>query len=176
MPGGVRTKHGKPLNLVFVTATGSPDADQQIELIRANWKALGVTIDVRRYPSPLLFAPYAGGGIVYGGKWDVIIFQWGGDVIGDLSILYSCSAFPPAGQNDPRWCNRAASDAMEKFKREYDERKRQPYAAIVQRAIARDVPVTTLWVNEDVYAYNSDLTGFHPNQVSQFDDFMKVDI
>jgi ABC-type transport system substrate-binding protein len=65
---------------------------------------------------------------------------------------------------------------MEKFKREYDERKRQPYADLVQNAIAREVPTSVLWVNEDVYAYNSDLTGFHPNQVSQFDDFVNVDI
>jgi peptide/nickel transport system substrate-binding protein len=175
-PGGVRSKNGKPLNFVFATSTGSPDADQQIELIRANWKQVGVTIDVRRYPSPLLFAPYASGGIVYGGKWDVIIFQWGGDAIGDLSILYACDAAPPKGQNDMRWCDRDASAAMEKFKREYDERKRQPYADLVQNAIAREVPTSVLWVNEDVYAYNSDLTGFHPNQVSQFDDFVNVDI
>ena len=65
---------------------------------------------------------------------------------------------------------------MEAFKHEYDEQKRQRYADIVQNEIASDVPVTVLWVNEDVYAYNSDLKGFHPNQVSQFDDFMNVDI
>ncbi len=175
-PNGVRTKGGKPLNLVFATSTGSPDADQQIELMRAGWKQVGVTIDVRRYPSTLLFAPYASGGVVLNGKWDMIIFQWGGDTIGDLSILYGCDAFPPAGQNDPRWCDRRASDAMAKFKLEYDERKRQPYADIVQSEIAREAPIVTLWLNEDVYAYNSDLTGFHPNQVSPFDDFMNVDI
>jgi peptide/nickel transport system substrate-binding protein len=175
-PNGVRAKNGKPLSFVFATSTGSPDADQQIELMRANWKQIGATIDVRRYPSPLLFAPYANGGIVYGGKWDMIVFQWGGDAIGDLSILYSCASVPPAGQNDPRWCDPRASAAMEKFKHEYDERKRQPYADIVQSEIAREVPVIVLWVNEDVYAYNSDLRGLEPNQVSPFDDFMNVDI
>ncbi len=50
-PSGVRTKNGKPLNFVFATSTGSPDADQQIELIRANWKQLGV--DDRRAALPL---------------------------------------------------------------------------------------------------------------------------
>jgi hypothetical protein len=29
---------------------------------------------------------------------------------------------------------------------------------------------------EDIFAYNSDLKGFDPNQVSAFDDFMNVDI
>jgi hypothetical protein len=46
----------------------------------------------------------------------------------------------------------------------------------MQAGIARDVPIVVLNISEDIYAYNSDLTGFHPNQVSQFDDFMNVDI
>ncbi len=175
-PDGVRVKNGKRLNLVFATASGSPDADQQIELIRSTWKQIGVTIDVHHYQSALLFQPYASGGIVYRGNWDVIIFQWGGDPIGDLSFLYACDQIPPNGQNDPRYCNHAVTTAMYKFLALYDEKQRQPYANFVQSQITKDVPVTTLWINEDVYAYNSDLTGFHPNQLSQFDDFMNVDI
>jgi hypothetical protein len=69
--------------LNFATAAGTPDTDSAIELIRANWKKLGVGLTVHHYPSPLLFAPYAQNGIVYGGKWDVVTFSWGGDPIGD---------------------------------------------------------------------------------------------
>jgi hypothetical protein len=29
---------------------------------------------------------------------------------------------------------------------------------------------------EDVYAFNDDLQGFHPNQVSLFDDLVNADI
>jgi len=115
-----------------------------IELIRVNWQKIGVGITVRHYPSPLMFAPYANNGIVYSGKWDVISFGWGGDPIGDLSNLYSCDRIPPKGQNDPRYCDRAVTNAMNAFKLEYDEKARQKYSNIMQAGIARDVPIVVL--------------------------------
>ncbi|MEO7040431.1 MAG: peptide ABC transporter substrate-binding protein [Candidatus Elarobacter sp.] len=175
-PGGIRVKNGHPLNLTFATSVGTPDTDSMIELIRANWQKIGVGLNVRRYPSPTFFATYQDNGIVYGGKWDVITFQWGGDPIGDVSNLYACDQMPPHGQNDPRYCNPAVTAAMAKFKLEYDETKRQKYANIIQAGIAKDVPIVVIDIPEDIYAHNSDLKGFHPNQLSAFDDFMNVDI
>ncbi|HEY0395889.1 MAG TPA: peptide ABC transporter substrate-binding protein [Candidatus Elarobacter sp.] len=175
-PDGVRAKNGHAMSFVFATSTGTPDADSMIELIRANWKKLGVTFTVRRYPSPMMFAPFADNGVIYGGKWDFVVFGWGGDPIGDLSLLYSCNTIPPKGQNDPRYCNRAVTDAMEKFKTEYDPQKRQPYADAVQSGIAKDAPIVVTSIQEDIYAYNADLRGFTPNQLTPFDDFLNVDI
>jgi peptide/nickel transport system substrate-binding protein len=173
---GVRAKGGRKLNLVFATSSETPDTDTQIELMRANWKKIGVTIDERHYPSTLLFAPLAQGGIVLSGKWDMVIFQWGGDAIGDLTNLYACYQIPPQGQNDPRYCNKDVDAAMRTFETLYSPKARQPYADIIQQHIASDVPTVIMQIAEDVYAYNSDLKNFHPNQVSQFDDFMNVDI
>jgi hypothetical protein len=65
---------------------------------------------------------------------------------------------------------------MNAFKTQYDERKRQPDANFIQRQFAADAPIIVLWFNEDLFAYNTDLRGFHPNQISAFDDFMNVDI
>jgi len=175
-PNGLRTKNGKTMTFTFATTTGTPDADQGIELMRANWQKLGVAISVRHYPAPLMFAPYASGGIVYGGKWDMITFAWGGDPIGDLSNVYSCEQIPPKGQNDPRYCDRKVTDAMNRFKLLYDSKQRQPYSNIVQQGIASDAPIAVLDIREDTYARNTDLTGFHPNQVSPFDDSMNIDI
>ena len=175
-PNGIRAKGGHQMNFNFATSTGTPDADQSIELMRANWQKIGIAITVRHYPAPLFFAPYAAGGIVYGGKWDMIQFGWGGDPIGDLSNLYSCDQIPPKGQNDPRYCDPPVSKAMDEFKLIYDEKKRQKYANIVQAGIAKDVPIVVTSIQEDIYAHNSDLKNFNPNQVSPFDDFMNVDI
>ncbi|MFN2459810.1 MAG: peptide ABC transporter substrate-binding protein [Candidatus Velthaea sp.] len=175
-PDGIRAKDGRRLSFTWATSTGAPDTDQIIELIRANWKPLGVEVQVKHFPTPLFFAPMQSGGIVYGDKWDFITFAWGGDVIADLSNLYECKQAPPNGQNDPRYCNPKVDEAMEKFKLEYDAAKRQQYSDFIQEQIAKDAPVIVLDVREDIYAFNSDLKGFAPNQVSQFDDFMNVDI
>ncbi|HTW85323.1 MAG TPA: peptide ABC transporter substrate-binding protein [Candidatus Sulfotelmatobacter sp.] len=173
---GVRTKGGKRLVLDFATSAGTPDTDSMIELIRADWRKIGVAINVQHYPSSLMFAPMAEGGIVLKGKWDIIVFQWGGDTIGDLSNLYECNQIPPNGQNVVRYCNAQVDAAMEAFKGIYDPKARQKYADIVQEHIANDVPTVIMWIGEDIYGYNSDLKNFHPNQVSPFDDMMNVDI
>jgi peptide/nickel transport system substrate-binding protein len=175
-PDGIRAKGGHVMNYVFASTTGTPDADSRIELIRQNWNKLGVAFTVRRYPSPRFFAPYADNGIMLTGNWDFVYFAWGGDPIGDLSILYSCKSFPPKGQNAAHYCDPAVTDAMEKFKQEYDPAKRQPYVNAVQMGIAKDAPIIVTAIAEDIYAFNSDLHGFNPNQLTPFDDFMNVDI
>ena len=147
-----------------------------IELIRGNWKQIGVSLDVRHYLSSLLFNTYQSGGIIFAGKFDVVSFAWGLDPIGDLSILYSCDQVPPKGQNDAHWCNRAASDAMDKATQLYTFNERQPYEDQVVRDLVADVPIIVMKANEDIYIYNKDLKNFSPNQVSQFDDMMNVDI
>lgn len=173
---GIRQKNGVKLELDYATSTGSQDVDQQLELIRSWWKQIGVDFSVHHYLSALLFAPYQDNGIIYSGKFDVVNFAWALDPIGDLSILYSCAQIPPAGQDDTHWCNRKADAAMQKFSVTYDEKARQPYENVAVAELIKDVPTIVTNVREDLYVFNKDLKNFRPNQVSQFDDFMNVDI
>ena len=105
---GIRAKNGVRLDLNVATRAGTPDTDEQIELMRDDWKQIGVGLTVQHYPPALMFAPAQQGGIVYGDKWDVITFAWAADPLGDYSAIYGCNAFPPAGQNNVRWCNQTA--------------------------------------------------------------------
>ena len=173
---GIRAKNGVRLLLNFATGSGTPDTDERIELIRSWWKQTGVDLSVRHYPPALMFAPLPQGGIVYSNKWDVIIFAWVNDAIGDYSPIYDCRAFPPNGQNDVRWCNPRAQAAMMSLYGHYEQPARNQDVATVQREFVRDVPVIVTAMAEDVYAYNSDLKNFHPNDVSPFDNMMDVDI
>jgi peptide/nickel transport system substrate-binding protein len=175
-PDGIRSKNGVKLLLNFATSAGTPDTDQRIELIRSWWKQIGVDINVRHYPAALMFAPPAEGGIVYSNKWDVIIFAWVNDAIGDYSAIYDCHAFPPNGQNDVRWCNPRTQAAMMALYGHYDQAQRNGDVAIVQREFVHDVPSIVTSIAEDIYAYNSDLKNFHPNDVTPFDNMMNVDI
>lgn len=175
-PDGIRTKNGARLALTFATNTGSPDTDERIELIRAWWKELGVDITVRHYPAALMFAPLQQGGIVYSKKWDVIIFAWVNDAIGDYTPIYDCKAFPPNGQNDIRWCNPRAQAAMTALYGHYEQAARNKDVLTVQTELVKDVPTIVTAIAEDIYAYNKDLKNFHPNAVTPFDNMMDVDI
>jgi hypothetical protein len=46
----------------------------------------------------------------------------------------------------------------------------------VQEQLVADTPTYVLNINEDLFAMNSDLSGFRPNAVSSFDDMLNVDI
>lgn len=173
-PDGIRVKNGQKLSLTFSSYTGAPDTDQRIELMRSTWKDVGIQINLHKYAVNVFFQNP--NGIIYGGKFDITIFSWGADASGDLSNLYSCKQATPNGQNIMHYCNERADVAMEKAKLTYDEKVRQQYVDVVQEQVVKDVPTVVLYVLKDGYAYNRDLTGFRPNQVSGFDDMMNVDI
>jgi peptide/nickel transport system substrate-binding protein len=173
---GIRVKNGQRLSIEFVSNTGSPDTDTQIELIRAWWKEAGAELDRKNYDPTLMFAPPESGGIVNSSKFDVIIFAWYLGSTGDLTNIYGCESFSPHGQNVIHWCNKRAQAAMDAVLRTYDFDARKKYVDIVQEELDKDVPTYVLNVTEDIFAYNSDLKNFHPTSLTPFDDFMNVDI
>jgi peptide/nickel transport system substrate-binding protein len=175
-PDGIRAKNGVRLDLQLATSAGTQDTDNQITLIQQWWKQIGVSLDVRRYETPQLFAPVQDGGIIYGGKWDIVLFAWGDDPIGDYSFIYACDEIPPNGQNDPRWCNHTANAAMHALYSHYDQAQRNADDAILFAQLAHDLPMIVTSSREDIYVFNKDLKNFHPNAVTPFDDFMNVDI
>ena len=175
-PDGIRAKDGLRLSLELVSNSGSPDTDTRIEIIRQSWKKIGVEFVRKNVDPTLLFAPYSQGGIIQTGKFDVVFFAWFNDASGSMAGIYSCALIPPNGQNDLHWCNPVADAAMTDFKLTYDFARQKRDDDVVQEELVRDAPTLVMAVQEDLYPYNTDLKGFHPNQVSMFDDMMNVDI
>jgi peptide/nickel transport system substrate-binding protein len=175
-PDGIRVKNGQRLAFSFVLNSGAGDIDQQVELIRSTWLQAGAQINVLHYPAATFFAPYQQGGIIYAGKFDVITFAWQLTPDGDMSNVNECTQMPPNGQNVMRYCNRKTDALLQQAKAAYDDEQRRPILAAIQKQIIADVPFIVLWIREDVYTYNSDLTGWHPNSTTPFDDMLGVDI
>ena len=123
-----------------------------------------------------MFAPSKEGGVVYGDKWDVIFFAWQNEAIGDMMPIYGCHSFPPAGQNNLRWCNQRAQAAMDALFGHFEQSQRNGDVLAIQQEFVKDVPSIVTYIRQDAYLYNSDLKGYHPNNVSQFDNMMNVDI
>ena len=175
-PGGVREKNGMKLDFTFVLPIGTQNVEDIVELMRVNWKKIGVAITIKKYSAPQLFAPYADGGIIYNGKFDLILFNWVDDPIGDFSFVYACNQIPPLGQNDLHWCNPKADAAIHALYTHYDQAQRNADDRILFEELAQDRPQVTLQGVEEGYIYNKDLKGFDPNGVSPFDGMMNVDI
>ncbi|MDQ6929496.1 MAG: peptide ABC transporter substrate-binding protein [Candidatus Eremiobacteraeota bacterium] len=173
---GIRVKNGERLSLSFPFYTGSPEVDREVELMRSMLKAAGIDIQTRKSSAALFFAQYQDNGINARGNWDITTYKWGGTPEADLSALYACNRFPPAGQNYIHYCNKQVSAWMDQFKATYDDAIHRDLDAKIVKQIAADVPTIVLYVLQDGFTYNKQLKGYSPNQVSPFDDMMNVDI
>jgi peptide/nickel transport system substrate-binding protein len=139
---GVRAKNGQRLAFNYALTTGQPDADQEVELIRTTWQQIGAQINVQHYPSALMFAPRSDGGIIYSGKFDMVLFSWQLAPDGDLSGLFGCDFMPPKGQNVLHYCDRKNEAQFAKAKATYDVDGRKPEVAAIQKNIIDDIPKT----------------------------------
>jgi peptide/nickel transport system substrate-binding protein len=173
---GVRAKNGERLAFTFVSLTGTPDTDATLEMIRQTWAQIGVQFEVRRYLSTMLFAPASAGGLILNGKFDLVMFGWTVSPLGDLSNLFACESSAPRGMNDLHYCDPQVDAALKRFDASYDEATRQAASRFIQERLARDVPTIVTTAREDLFAFNDDLHGFHPNQVTPFDDLVDADI
>ena len=173
---GIRSNRGVRLTIVLASNTGSPDTDRRIELIRQGWQQIGVALVRKNVAPALLFAPFADGGIIFTGKFDAVFFAWYPTASLSPADAYSCRAIPPSGQNDTHWCDREAQRAIEGFLTTYDVKKQRKDSFIVQQRLLADVPTVISSIQEDLFVTSSMLKGFHPNQVTFFDDMMSADM
>jgi hypothetical protein len=58
----------------------------------------------------------------------------------------------------------------------YDQDQRNQDVAVVEEQLQVDVPTIVTTGREDIFVHNTDLKNFHPGSVTQFDEFMNVDI
>ncbi|MBV8491281.1 MAG: peptide ABC transporter substrate-binding protein [Candidatus Eremiobacteraeota bacterium] len=171
---GIRVKNGQRLSLEFPYYTGSAIADATVELLRTELKAVGVEIQTRQFaPQTYFLQP---NGIIYGGKFDITLYLWQSDPIGEMSNLWECNQFPPNGQNMPRFCDPKLDALLEQFKNTYDPEQHRKILLQEAQIIAANTPTIVLYVLDQAMTYNRNLTGFHPGAWTAFDQMMDVDI
>ncbi len=173
---GVRAKDGKRLSIALVSSTGTPDADTQIELIRGWWQDIGVELNVQRFESTMLFGPYAAGGILARGKFDVMLL--GRYIPGpfDITSVFGCHDFPPAGENYTRYCNPALDAVAAQYDRTYDDTTRATLLSKALHIVDDDAIIIVTTGREDLFALNNAVHNFTPNSATPFDDMLRVDV
>jgi peptide/nickel transport system substrate-binding protein len=174
-PHGIRGKNGRSLSLVLALRTG---ASQKLlgEILRKDLLAVGIALQVRHYPPPLLFASYGDNGVVMRGNWDMASFAWDSDTNGSLENAFACARVPPAGQNITRYCNRTLDVLLWRYTMTYDEPERRRLLEIVERKLVSDVPFVTLYAWKVGYTASPRLEGYQPSAMAPFGDPMQLDL
>ncbi|HEY1655433.1 MAG TPA: peptide ABC transporter substrate-binding protein [Candidatus Tumulicola sp.] len=175
-PDGIRVKNGQRLSLQFPYYTGSASADNAVELIREWLRDVGIDIQTRKFAPAVFFGPYQQNGIVYGGKWDMTYFSWQALPSADISNNWECNQIPPNGQNVSHYCNKELDKLLEEVKATYDPAKQKKLLDRELHIIADNVPTIVTGVAQVGYAHSPNLTGYHPNAWTPFDNMLNVDI
>jgi peptide/nickel transport system substrate-binding protein len=168
-PDGIRSKNGVRLELLATGLAGDVSSRAIFSLLAQQWKAVGVDLSIKNYPSSLLMAAMQVGGIIQSGKYDVSLFSWLNGVDPDDSAFTTCDQWPPQGQNNFRFCDPRV-DAQERVAlTNYDRPTRKAAYDRIQSLLAEDEPFIVVWFNRRVTVYNTDLKNDKPaHAVTQF--------
>lgn len=159
---GIRVKAGKRLSFAISTPSGFRDGLQFEGLFQQWMRDAGIDVEIKNYPSNLLYATYGGGGILAAGKYDTAFVDWYNGVDPDDSIQWECAYVPPAGQNFARWCDRAYDAAEAVALTTYDQAARKRAYAVAQVRLAQGLPADFLYFIGRTDLVSDRLTGYRP--------------
>ena len=152
--------------LAFATLAGNATDRALVVQVQEALRPLGIDIDVRSAAGPLYFASAANGGILYGGKFDLVTSSWIAGTDPDNSASYSCDAFPPKGNNLTRYCSPEMDAAQKVALSSYDRAVRKPAYAKIESLILRDVTNVFISSAGTNQAVSVDFKNFEPNPVT----------
>jgi peptide/nickel transport system substrate-binding protein len=158
-PDGIRVKNGERLAFNLSTQSESFTGKANETVIQSEWRAAGVDVSIKNYPTAQFF-DNTQIGILQGGHYDAAIFAWSGAADPDDSAIYSAHNFPPRGQNALFWNDPAVTKAMDDELSTVDRTRRREDFVVEQQHFASDVPSIVLGYRREPEIVNSDLKGY----------------
>lgn len=168
-PDGLRRRHGQVLRLQMVGFSGSSTTALAEHWIKAEWREVGVDVNIQNFSSDKLYASQADGGIEQLGQFDVAFEEWANGVDPDESQLFLCNLRPPAGWNIYHYCDPDLDAAENAALSDYHQSLRKRDYERVQQLLAEDLPIFVIWFYQRQDVVNIDLKNYRPAQaVSPF--------
>ena len=166
-PGGIRTKGGKPLSFVLEFERGQPTFRTVGVQIQSELHAVGIDLQIAQFDPTMLYATEAAGGILTGGRFDLVLYPWIAGADPDDSQQWTCAYVPPNGNNVTRFCSKAMDSAERQALTHFDRSTRKAAYARTQTLLAQNVPATFLYYLKRLYVINPRFKNFSPNGVSE---------
>jgi peptide/nickel transport system substrate-binding protein len=120
----------------------------------------GLDLEIVPYAPQQFLAPLSERGPIESGRYQLALVPILTGADPETSWLLACNQIPPEGFNITRYCNPAVDRALRDALGTFDQARRNRDYAIVQAAIARDVPLVMLWQTREVEALPARLHGF----------------
>lgn len=167
-PDGVRTRGGKRLQIQLVTQADHEDLAIEVNEAAQELKAVGIASIERLYIDQVYYA--FPNGVLSGGKFDVTFSHFGvGDPPFGVESYLGCTDGKPTTYNFTRMCLAGAAPAMQDALASYDPARERRDYAVVQRALAEQVPLLVLARAKYFYVINKRLHGFEASPFGEFE-------
>jgi peptide/nickel transport system substrate-binding protein len=162
-PDGIARKQGRPLELLLVTDTQTALHRSESLVVQEALRRIGIVVEIKYFPQDILYAPQGMGGIMHGGKFDLILYPWFSGIDPDDSSQFTCDNQPPHGYNDSRYCSAAMDAAQAAALTSYGTAARKRAYSRIERLLSVDNPLVFFWWQRGQDAISIDLHGFDPN-------------
>ncbi len=128
---------GERMSLRFVTPAGNPTREQELALVQAQLRAVGVEVVPTFAPNPVVI-----GRILPSGDFDVALFSWVyPEPVVEIKSIFGCGG----ADNYTGYCQRLVTRELDQANRILDERQRARVLNGADRQLARDVPLIPLF-------------------------------
>lgn len=164
---GIARRRGEPLTLLLACEADNATHRKESLLVQEALARIGIDVEVKYYPSEMVYATAGLGGILQTGKFDIAPYPWYAGVDPDDSSQFLCAMRPPNGYNTSRYCNPEMEAAQHVALINYDLAARKAAYARVQRLLARDNPDIFFWWQRQQEAISVDFKNFAPNPVTE---------
>lgn len=154
-PDGILTKGGVRMVLNMTTTAGNAVRERVQQILQEQWRKVGVGLKIQNYPASVVFSSDFGKRCDEG-KWDLFMFAWGSDAIGEDGSLFATAQIPTAangytGTNYPKYSNPAYDTVWKQSMVEFDRAARIRLFDRLQTIWNEDLPVIPLYSRLDAY-------------------------
>lgn len=160
---GIREKNGVKLKFTMSTTAGSKAREQAEAMIQANWKDIGVAMEIKNMPASVVWGEYT-----TKSQFDTLMVGWEPTVGMDPDYAARChSKQIPAkygtGSNYVQYENPELDKLLEGGVLISDMEKRKAVYHKIQEILHEDVPFAPIFAYMFVYGKNSALKGYKIN-------------
>ncbi len=160
---GIRQKNGVKLAFSMSTTAGSKAREQAQAMIQANWKAIGVAMEIKNMPASVVWGEYT-----TNSQFDTLMVGWEPTVGMDPDYAARCHSkqIPVkygTGSNYVQYENPELDTLLEEGVLISDMEKRKAVYHQIQAILHEDVPFAPIFAYMFMYGKKSDLKGYEIN-------------
>lgn len=160
---GIRQKNGVKLQFSMSTTAGSKAREQAQALIQANWKEIGVAMEIKNMPASVVWGEYT-----TKSQFDTLMVGWEPTVGMDPDYTARCHSkqIPVkygTGSNYVQYENPAMDKLLEEGVLISDMEKRKAVYEKIQAILHDEVPFAPIFAYTFMYGKKSDLKGYKIN-------------